>query len=247
MNSYTTWILDAISYVQPPLEQDFYRYGFGMGLAGTQFGYSLFTSLVNFIAAIFLFSANPLPKAVLGAGWETETLTATSASAEQQILDMANEFLAIVPEPIIKHGMLGAPLVAQSLTWNEIQYLFAYYLTFFASQGYVLLSSLMYIGGSLQNPLIILFNYMSPTTYKSFALTSTIALAVHGTSATLILASLGKIVLAFVVVVFANQQILNTDFMSHYLVSFIFGSWIPQFMTLVVPALGTSSYFLSFM
>ncbi|TNV81912.1 hypothetical protein FGO68_gene2538 [Halteria grandinella] len=160
---------------------------------------------------------------------------------------MAEEFLAraetfINTQPSHGGRRLGSPQV-QAYTSNQIQYLIAYYITTFAQLGYQLCYSLLTIGGTIQNPMVVLFNALSPSLYNGFSLTSTIATIVHGTTGVIMAGHMGKTFLAAVIIVFSGQDVLDNNFMALYMSQYFFSTAVPEFIQYAVPALATSSYF----
>ena len=94
--------------------------------------------------------------------------------------------------------------------------------------------------------MLVLMNWISPSTYESLGLLGMISSGVYGSALSLILASLGKLLCMFVILVVGNQSILDTEFMWHTIVNMLTANWMPEFAEYVLPAVGTASYFLTF-
>lgn len=103
----------------------------------------------------------------------------------------------------------------------------------------------MTIGGSIQNPLIILFNALSPQLYSGFKLTPTITMIVYGATGTILTGLIGKAFCALIIIIMSGQNILSTDFMGLYLFQYLGGNLIPEFLVYAAPMLGTASYFMT--
>lgn len=170
-------------------------------------------------------------------------------SFDSKINSIADEFLerasTFINNQHIEGGRrLGSPQV-KSYTSNQIQYLIAYFVMTFAKMGYQLCYSLMTVGGSIQNPMLILFNALSPELYNNFKLTSTITLILYGATGTVLAGLIGKTFLGMVIIVVSSQSVLNTDFVGLYLFQYLAGNTIPEFLTYAAPMLGTASYFMT--
>lgn len=140
---------------------------------------------------------------------------------------------------------LGSPKVQAGLSWNQLQYVLAYYIITFAKLGFQLCSSFLTVGGTIQNPMIIIFNLLTPELYAGFSLKSTISAIVYGATGTIALGLIGKTFMAAIIIIFSSQNVLKTDFQQLYLYQYIFGQALVEFIYYLLPPLGTSAYFLT--
>jgi hypothetical protein len=95
---------------------------------------------------------------------------------------MADKFVAQVHQEDV-HRIIGRPLLATTQSPSNVKmYIIASLIVKFASLGFQSFSSLLNIGGGLQNPILVLFNFFSPDQYNKFKLSSSIKATVYALS-----------------------------------------------------------------
>lgn len=120
------FFLTIFSNVDPPLEQDIYRFGLGMGLSGYYFGMQIYSTVMAFISTV-LYSLGSIERPPLLT--DSASYSTTSLSLDSKINSLADEFLAkastlMTSEHFEGGRRLGSPRVKVSS--NEIQYVITY-------------------------------------------------------------------------------------------------------------------------
>jgi hypothetical protein len=102
------------------------------------------------------------------------------------------------------------------------------------------------VGGIFQNPAFILLNYLGPEKYEGFELTTYITAAVLLFTTVLSFTSIAKLVSSQILI---GIQTFITGFdleiVLMYELKVLFLQWLPEFIYYVLPALGTSAYFMT--
>lgn len=107
-------VLDGLSYIEPPLKQDFYRYGFGGGLAGLYFTRDMANLILGFVFTYLLSPAalpfaasndSPFNRSTLSFDLHDFVSGSTSSGPkyskltliEEEVVGVADKFLALAP------------------------------------------------------------------------------------------------------------------------------------------------------